>query len=286
ENQVAADALAAQVSQISDVTIEVEFVRSQAEALSALCNATPDSASMVWLIAFAAGDAAMRDCGIPRIQITREVGRDSLTGEAGVLLANFEIDFEEPDIATVQLQERTFCRIALEDFYSWSLPTLLFAANGLSIMEFQDINEVEDEETLFATLQDGTCDAIALPERTWETYVDTDETLVEGINVLATSPEFPYGVLFFSYDVSLEVIDTLTEALLVLEADGLALEVTPEAAITTEALPEAEATESAEPVTFADLFGEGQFVTTEAEDFTSVANFLQETGLNFTQVGD
>lgn len=280
--QAVADALANQISNIAELTVEVEFVHSQAEALTALCNATPDSASMVWLSDFAAGVAAMQNCGVPRIQITREVGRDSLTGEAGVLLANFEADFDEPEIAAAQLAERTFCRVGLEDFYSWTLPALLLSADDLSIMDFADINEAEDEETLFAALQDGSCDAIALRERVWETYLDANETLAEGINVLATSPEFPYGVLFFSYDVSLEVIDALTEAMFVLEADGLALEEPPEA----ESTPEAEATEAAEPITFADLFGEGQFIAAEAADFADVAAFLQTTRLDFTLEGN
>ncbi len=286
QNQAVAQALAGQLSEIGELAVEVEFVRSQAEALSGLCNATPGNATMVWLRDFAAGVAALQDCGVPRVQITREVGRDSLTGEAGVLLASFEADFENADAAAAQLPGRTFCRIALEDLYSWTLPTLLLSANDLSIMDFEDINEVDDQDALLAGLQDGSCDAIGLRQIAWEAAQDADETLEENINLLATSPVFPYGVLYFSYDVSLEVINTLTEAMFELEAAGLNLEATPEAEATAEATPAAEVTESADAITLRDLFGEGQFIAAEAADFAELAAFLRETGLDFTSVAD
>jgi len=292
QGEAVADALAAQLSEIAEISVEVTFVETQAQALTALCDATPNDATFAWLQDFSVGAAALRDCGVPRVQLTREVGRESLTGESGVLLTNFELDLEEPEIAIAQLEQHTFCRISLDDLYSWTVPTLLLEANSTSMADFEDINEVDDIDTLIAGLQDESCDAIGLTASAWEEALDADDTLGAAVSISATSPDFPFGVLYFSYDVPLEAIDTLTEAIFTLEADGLSnvnAETTPEATSEAEAETDSEDTESTpEPaanIEFADLFGEGQLIPAEAADFVELAEFLEATGLNFTLVG-
>lgn len=293
QSQSVANALAAQYSEAAGITVAVTFVETQAQALSALCNSTPNDATFVWLRDFAVGTAALEDCGVPRVQITREVGRDSITGENGVLLTNFELDLEESEQATAQLADKTFCRISLDDLYSWTVPTLLLQANGVQMSDFDDINEVADNDALLAGLQDESCDAIGLTTLAWEEATDEDDTLGAVADITATSPDFPYGVLYFSYDVSLEVIDILTEATFTLETASISVEATPEATPETEAEEadsddtDAEATPEADgELALSDIFGEGQLIEAEAEDFYELAAFLEATGLDFTMVGN
>jgi ABC-type phosphate/phosphonate transport system substrate-binding protein len=294
--------LEAQLAGRTDLTLEVELVDSQPEALAALCNSSSDDVTAVWINGLTFAAALGQECGVPALQIQRGTGRDTETGEAGVLLFNTEAAGADATLDIVA--DNTFCRTSYTDLYSWIVPTMMLRGAGLDIAALNDIDERADYDELVAGVSTGTCVVIGLPARVWETYVDDDSTLEETVTVAATSAEIPYGVLVVPFAASLDAINQLTEALLAIdvlfgEAEPVEPTPTPESEATeapdVEPTIEAEGTPESTPEVSDEselagqlgaFFGEGVLVRVDSSDFAEFNEFLVSTGINFGQLGN
>jgi ABC-type phosphate/phosphonate transport system substrate-binding protein len=294
--------LEAQLAGRTDLALEVELVDSQSEALAAVCTSTGGQVTAAWVNGLTFAAAVGQECGVPVLQIQRGTGRNTETGEAGLILFNTEAAGADATLDIVP--DNTFCRTSYTDLYSWIVPTMLLRGVGLDIAALNDIDERADYDELLAGVSTGTCVVVGLPERVWETYVDDDSTLEETVTVAATSAEIPYGVLVVPFAASLDAINQLTEALLaidVLFGEAEPVEPTP--------TPEAEETEAvdSEPPTAAEetpegtpevsdeselagqlgaFFGEGVLVRVDSSDFAEFNEFLASTGIDFGQLGN
>jgi ABC-type phosphate/phosphonate transport system substrate-binding protein len=296
--------LEAQLAGRTDLALEVELVDSQPEALAALCNSSSDDVTAVWINGLTFAAAVGQECGVPALQIQRGTGRNTETGEAGVLLFNTEAAGADATLEIVA--DNTFCRTSYTDLYSWIVPTMILRGAGLDIAALNDIDERADYDELLAGVSTGTCVVVGLPARVWETYVDDDSTLEETVTVAATSAEIPYGVLVVPFAASLDAINQLTEALLaidVLFGEAEPVEPTPtpepeseeteapdvEPTIEAEGTPESTPEVSDESELAGQLgafFGEGVLVRVDSSDFAEFNEFLVSTGINFGQLGN
>ena len=278
------DDLEAFLLESSNVTLDVVLVESQAEALGAVCDSGEGTVSAAFVDGMTYAAAEAQGCAAPQVQLER--GRN--TGEPGVLLVNGSLGVESVDV----FSGRTFCRLGLTDLYSWQLPTLVMRTAGLDISDIGQINDYESVDEMLSAVANGTCTGTGLPEAVWEA---NEDEFSESISVIDTTPDIPYSVLIMPFEAPLSARLSLTDALIALDdVPQVALsEATPEATADTDEstsgtdnTPDAEATESAETINLLlPFFGEGEFVRVAEDDFDDLQDFLDATGLNFSQLG-
>jgi hypothetical protein len=277
----------------SNVTVDVILADSPADALGAVCNSGQGTVSAAFVDGITYAAAAAQECALPQVQLER--GRN--TGEPGVLLVNSSLGVETADV----FSGRTFCRLGLDDLYSWQLPTLVMRTAGLDISDIRQIRDYESVDEMLSAVANGTCTGTGLPEAVWEA---NEDEFSESISVINTTPDIPYSVLIMPFEAPLAARLSLTDALVNLEdAPQVALsEATPEATVDADTdtdtdndeetsddsddSADAEATESGEMLNLLlPFFGEGEFVRVEEGDFDDLRDFLDESGLNLNQLG-
>jgi hypothetical protein len=170
------------------------------------------------------------------------------TGMPGVVVADGA--FSGGSIFVVQ--ERTFCHLGVDDFYSWLVPTLIMEANNLDPLRAVSTHrEYDDLDALLAAVSSGECTATGMDQFTYESLDSAGTTVVE------TTVPFPLGVLTYPLEVGLGTRLTLNEqlpALLEDEEDGAALRL---------------------------LLGADLLLPAEPADFDALNEFLDRTGLDF-----
>lgn len=283
--------LESQLAGRTSLSLEVSLADSQSEALAAVCNSTSGQVSAAWIDGLTLVGAIGQECGVPVLQIQRGTGRNSETGEAGVLLFNLEATGEGATLDIVP--DNTICRTTYTDLYSWIIPTMMLRGAGYDIADLNDVDERADYDELLAGVSTGTCTVIGLPQTVWEEYEDDDSSLAETVRLAETSAEIPFGVLVVPFAASLDAINQLTEALLAVDVLFGEAEVaeTPEPEATVEAEPTPEATsevsdESDLAGQLAVFFGEGILIRVDTSDFAELNEFLEATGINFGQIGN
>ncbi len=286
------DNLEAFLLETSNVTVDIVLADSPAEALGAVCNSGQGTVSAAFVDGITYAAAAAQECALPQVQLER--GND--TGEPGVLLVNSSLGVETADV----FSGRTFCRLGLDDLYSWQLPTLVMRTAGVDIGDIGQIRDYESVEEMLSAVANGTCTGTGLSEAVWEA---NEDEFSETISVINTTPDIPYSVLIMPFEAPLAARLSLTDALVNLnDVPQVALseatpEVTPEngengennetdEGETSDDTPDAEATESGETLNLLlPFFGEGEFVRVEEGDFDDLLGFLDESGLNLNQLG-
>jgi hypothetical protein len=171
---------------------------------------------------------------------------------------------------------------------------------GVEISDIGQIREYDTVDEMLSAVANGTCTGTGLSEALWEANADD---FSESISVINTTAPVPYGVLIMPFEAPLAARLSLTDALVDLDAPQIALgDITPEATADTDDAPsdndeseaetdtddtpDAEATESSGTINLLLPFiGEGEFVRVEEGDFSDLLDFLDETGLNLSQLG-
>jgi len=125
--------------------------------------------------------------------------------------------------------------------------------------------------------------------------------LTIGVQVVASSVEFPFGVMVFPFETPLAARLSLSDALLGLEAENVIIEFFPDETDTdiseantpadadAEDAPTATAVPTSQPETVNVLepfFGDAVFRRVEIDDFEALNAFLEQTGLDFSQLGN
>ncbi|MBN2471956.1 MAG: PhnD/SsuA/transferrin family substrate-binding protein [Anaerolineae bacterium] len=254
-----AAALAAQIGELSGLTVQVAFAESYGEIVAQLCSASPAAG---WLDGLAYVAAEAQGCADPALEIRR--GRAA--GYRVDLLVNADIAGEIPDAGDIPaLAGRDFCRVSATDEVSWLVGGLLLQRGGVDpFYDLDEIIDVEDYDALVEAVYDGQCMAGAVPADYMQDDLSEElselEDLEERILVVETSAEIPYGLLVYPQTVPLNVRIPLNEVFVQLVADDDDV---------LEMLP---ALDDLEPVTRA--------------DFDDLRAFMQETGLDFTALGE
>lgn len=238
----------------SGLVIEVILAERTAEALAALCNSSSGQVSVAWLDGLGYMAATEQNCGLPALQVERGRGRDANTGQAGQIIATHDLGIS----AVSQLSGDDFCRLGYGDFYSWLVPSLLFEANGVNpLQDLESVTDYEDFPDLLEAVADGDCDATGIPEG----ILDDADNVRDEIDIVETTVTFPYAILMYPIEVPLGIRLTLTDALISLAQDA----------------------DNAE--TMQTLLGQDGLERVNADDFIEFRNFMDNTGLDFAQLG-
>ncbi len=235
----------------SGLVVQVTVVDRYAEALSALCDSTPLSVTVAWLDGLTYEAAQAQNCGEPVMQIER----DRETGDAGQIVTASSLDVG----GVAGLNGRSFCRISYDDYYTWLVPSLLLEAGGVdAVSGLSAITDYDDLDALMEAVADGDCEAAGISELAFAELGDVSDDL----NVVASTPPFPYGVLMYPLNLTLGERLRLTDALLALAGD-------------------ADGEDILRP-----LLNQDRLAVAEADDLQDLSNFLADTGLDFAQLGN
>lgn len=239
----------------SGLAVTVTVVDRYAEALAALCASTPASVTVAWLDGLTYQAAIAQNCGEPVMQVERG-RRDARTGDAGQIVASRTRGF-----GNVQaLRGRDFCRLGVNDYYSWLVSSVVFRTNGIS--PINGLGAVLDYDTPRAMIEavlDSECAAAGLSETDFD---DLSGALKEELSLLETTPPFPYGILMYPSSLPLGERIRLDNVLLAMDIDS-------------------DGSDAMRP-----LLGQDGLTRVSRDDFDILTEFLDRTGLDFAQLGN
>lgn len=241
------------VAEQSGLVLDIELVNRYAEALAALCDLSVPSA--VWLDGVAYMAAISQNCGRPELQVERDTSAGLKTASAIDLVVRSSLGIS----GLSGLSGRTYCRLNVEDFTTWLAPSLLMQANAFDPAgDFEAVLDFDDQDEMVSALISGECDAAALPEGTLD---DANGDIGDEVEVLLTSPAFPFDMLMYPIGVPLNVRITLNETLINLASTGAV----------SDAL--------------SDLFGLEAVSRVHEDELNAFRDFMGSTGLDFSQLG-
>ncbi len=285
----------------SSVTVDIVLVERYADALAALCETGTPRLSVVWLDGLGYLAAQAQNCG----EVVLRIRRDQRLGEAGVVLLNATLGTGN----VANLIDNTYCRLGFDDFYSWLLPSLLFRARNIDPARFEAIVDYDDTDALLTALARGDCAGAAVSQSRYNALVNGDDRRAAAIRIGESSIRFPHDVLMYPNAIPLAARLSLTEGLQALDTDldADASTATPAATRTPDAegtaepesTAEADMTATPQPTSgapapaamptnlLAPFFGDGALIVQAApEDFSELAAFIEETGLDIKELGN
>jgi ABC-type phosphate/phosphonate transport system substrate-binding protein len=214
----AANALADALAEDAGVAVEITLVNNDAESVRALCEAIiSDVPTAAWVSGLGYSAAAGLDCAFPSLQVAREVGGDTQTGETVQIIVNDSLGIT--DIPS--LEGRAFCRVDFSDLFTWIVPTLLLQSNGLDPISGPDaVRDLGDTQTVIDDVASGDCDAAGVSASDFADLTDSDTR--DAIRTLNQTIAVPYAILMYTPAVPLGQRNALDEGLLALGADGAA----------------------------------------------------------------
>ena len=238
----------------STLTVAVDLVGTDAEALSALCaSVAAETVSAAWLSGLGAMTAEARNCGSVALQVERGTRSNAATGEAAALV----VASDSPITGAGDLTEKTFCRLGVTDTYSWLVPMLMLRAAGVSPDDLAAAVDYTDPNEMVRAVADGTCDAagIALSE-----YNDLRVSARSSVKLLSQSTTIPYAVLVYPAELPLGEQQQLTDALIAIGNGTRADLLTP-------------------------LVKQDQLLAATPADFSSLRSFLSRAKVDLAQLG-
>jgi ABC-type phosphate/phosphonate transport system substrate-binding protein len=241
----------------SSVTVDIIPAKSPADVLEALCNVT-ENVSAVWVDGVSFTAALAQNCGEPIYIAQKRINNRLQNGEAGVVILNRNLGSTQLSA----LYTRTFCRFAVDDFYSWLLPLMVFRANNIDPTNFGEFVEYDNAEDLVNAVASGDCAGAGLSSLVYEDIVDGDEELSDDISVSFASPQIPFAVLMYPVEMQLGIRVSLTEGLKRLVDDD----------------DDSELLRS--------FLGQDDLQVVELEDFADYDAFIDEVGLDFSILGN
>jgi len=239
------------------VTLDVVLYENYADALAEFCTASDESA-VVWLDGFSYRAAIDLSCGDPALFIEREVDDDNRSGESTQLV--FSGSLGNTQISN--LNGRVFCRLGFDDFHSWLMPTLILAQNNVSTDDLESVVDYEDVDTLLEALVAGECAATGLSDVEVAERITDNEELAQAVNIGEPTAPIPYAVMLYPIEVQLGARISLTEGLIDLADDE-------------------EFTELMRP-----FLGQDDIERFETSDFSDFNTYIDELGLDFSQLGN
>lgn len=186
----AVEDLQTELSQATGLTVDVRLVDSDAEALAALCESTPDDISAAWVGGVAYAAAYAEDCGTAALQISRGTLDQATTGSEVALYGNRSNGVNSLD----ELANKTLCRLSVDDLYTWLIPSVLLrTSDGDLSSSLKEVRDYDDLDSLIAALADGDCDAAGMNIADFEERANASARSATGI--IARSPEIPYFIM-------------------------------------------------------------------------------------------
>lgn len=246
------------VNQKTGLFIQIVPIKSYGEALGALCD-NSSALSMAWLDGVTYIAAVAQKCGLPALQVKRDTKREVETGASGQIILSKKLG-NNVDVRAIK--GRAFCRLNVDDFYTWLLPALVMKANNIDpFHDLKSVTDYPDVPALVKAVANADCDAAGVSEDMLSQYADQIAGDKDNIRVVLTTPPFPYGILTYPFDLQLGVRLALNQAFLDIANDadtGAALKA---------------------------LLGQDSLVPVNPADYDELTAFLNSTGYNFVQLG-
>ncbi|MFZ4828570.1 MAG: PhnD/SsuA/transferrin family substrate-binding protein [Phototrophicaceae bacterium] len=199
---VNASQVAERLQSQSGVALNVVLSPTTAQAVEQLCNLDGDNVhSAIWVHALAATIAEIRNCG--RIALQGVLGDSA--GMPGQIIAT-------AGLSTLDVEGKRFCRLALDDFYSWVLPSMVMQVRGVDSSTLIEVENQSDWSALVSSVNSGLCDFAGVPAN-----YKMDSTLSNfGRNtvLVAESPAMPFGMLVYPPQLLPQEQQKLTAAFL------------------------------------------------------------------------
>lgn len=241
----------------SSVTVDIIPVERPADALRALCDAS-EHVSAVWVDGVAFSAALAQNCGEPIYVVQKRIDGELESGESGLIIMSRQVSSG----VLSNLDSKIFCRLGVDDFYSWLLPLMIFRANNVDPSRFEAVVDYDDNEALIDAVASGECAGAGLSGLVYEEITDGDEELTDSISVAFGTPSIPYAVLMYPVEMQLGIRVSLTEGLerLIEDDDDAAL--------------------------LGAFLGQDDLLSVDGADFTEYDAFLDEVGLDFSILGN
>ena len=236
------------------LTVSVEIVNSDAEALAALCASPKGTVSAAWLSGLAYAAAFAQDCGSAALQIQRGAGARSSTGDQARIIVNSGAKIAE----VADLAAHTFCRLGYSDVFSWLIPSLMIRDGGVVLSDLKAINDYTDASEMIHDVAAGTCDAAGIAGSVFDTTASPSSRLA--INVLEQSASIPYEVLVIPPQLTLDQQQKLTDTLISVGNGTRA-------------------------GTLRALLNQDKIEAVSDDDFSSLRSFLSGAGIDLAQAG-
>ncbi len=138
---------------------------------------------------------------------------DLFTGMPGVIV----VDAQFGATGLGVIQGRAFCRLGIDDLYSWLLPvTVLGSANidpfgaQVSAVDRDSLSEIIE------SIQTQDCVMTGLPQAAYELLSEEQQ---DAVTVINTTPALPYGIMLYPAAVNEATRETISAAILTIAND-------------------------------------------------------------------
>ena len=239
----------------SGLVVRVTAVDRYAEALAALCASNASEVTVAWLDGISYAAAVAQNCGKASLQVERRGGgRQLQTGDTVSIVGGRQLSLLGSRRVQA-LSGRDFCRLGIDDYETWLVPSLMMLTSGVDpVSELDLVRDVDTLGDLVDAVAAGDCTATGL----YQAHIDDlDQQVQDELNVLDTSPAFPYGILMYPVSIPLGERIRLDDALLAVDNSS-----------------------ALKP--FLDQDGLRRVSETAFDDLN---DFLNSTGLDFAQLG-
>jgi ABC-type phosphate/phosphonate transport system substrate-binding protein len=251
----AATDLGKALSDEMQMSISIDVVDNDSEALAALCDSPKGTVSAAWLSGLAYAAAFAQECGSAAAQVQYGTSSDATTGdEARIIIKS---DSKIGAIADLK-DGRIFCRLGYSDVYSWLIPSLMLHNGGVEDSDLKAITDYDDPSMMIADVAAGKCDAAGISGSQFDALASPSKRI--SVRTLQKSATIPYAVLVIPPQLPLAQQQQLSAALIALSKGTRAS-------------------------IFKSVLNQDQVIPATDDDFSSLRSFLNGVGIDLSQAG-
>ena len=205
----AANDLETILSETTSLSVEIEIAETGADAVAALCDSPGGVPAAAWVDGVTY--AAARTCAERSLAVVRE---DGAGADVSIIVP------QSSEAETIRdLTGAIFCRVSVDDLYTWIVPALILQANSVSPTSLSAINDYEDLGDLVSAVAAGDCDAAGINVAELESVGGSSR-----IRELGSPERVPYSILMISPSIPLGTRTALNDALIGMAADAVEAE--------------------------------------------------------------
>ncbi len=201
----AANDLETILSETASLSVNIEIAETGADAVAALCDSPGGVPAAAWVDGVTY--AAARTCAERSLAVVRE---DGAGADVAIIVP------QSSEAQTIRdLGEAVFCRLSVDDLYTWLVPSLILQANSVSPTSLSAINDYPDLGDLISAVGAGDCDAAGVNLAELEAVGGSSR-----IRELGTSERVPYAILMIAPSIPLGTRNALNDAMLAIAGDS------------------------------------------------------------------
>ncbi len=236
----------------TQISVSIELVETDAEALAALCASPNGTVTTAWLGGLAYEAAKAEGCGSAALQVERGQNDSSSAGDEARIVVHASLDVQ----TIADLAGHSFCRLGYTDPLAWMVPAMMLKEGGVAAADLKEIRDYSDAKAMVDDVAAGTCDAAAIANNEFDPTTSTRTS----IRTLQQSVTIPYAVFVVPPEVPPARAQALVSALISVgngtQADTLKL-----------------------------LLQQESLVVVDDSDFAALHNLISGAGIDLAQAG-